>query len=192
MLPLVGLAAAILPDLIKILAGDKAGTIASDVATAVQTAAGTRDPVAAKQKLSEDPVAAANLQMKLAQIALDAIKAQNEEQDKALHDQLAQMKEELQGSLKSTDGARATLLELVKGQSAIGWAPSIVSIVVTVGFFGILSVILFHAADDKSTLVNITVGALVAAFSTVVNFWLGSSLSSHKKDATSAQIRAFR
>ena len=104
MLPLVGIAAAVLPDLIKVLAGDKAGTIAADVAKAVQTTTGTSDPVAAKQKLSQDPQAAADLQVKLAQIAINATKAQNEEQDKARQDQLAQLKEELQASLQNTGG----------------------------------------------------------------------------------------
>jgi lysozyme family protein len=195
MLPLVGIAAALLPDLIKVLAGDKAGTIAADVAKAVQTTTGTSDPVAAKQKLSQDPQAAADLQEKLAQIAIDATKAQNEEQDKARQDQLAQLKEELQDSLQNTGGARSTLLELVKDQSAMGWAPGLVSVAVTVGFFGIVIIILIFAHDNKDALsnnqlVNITVGALVAAFSTVVNFWLGSSLGSRTKDATNAQIQA--
>jgi lysozyme family protein len=195
MLPLVGIAAAVLPDLIKVLAGDKAGTIATDVAKAVQTTTGTSDPVAAKQKLSQDPQAAADLQEKLAQIAIDATKAQNEEQDKARQDQLAQLKEELQASLQNTGGARSTLLELVKDQSDLSWAPGIVSAVVTIGFFGIVIIILFFAEQgnqdlSKNNLVNITVGALVAAFSTVVNFWLGSSLGSRTKDATSAQIQA--
>jgi type IV secretory pathway VirB10-like protein len=195
MLPLVGIAAALLPDLIKVLAGDKAGTIANDVAKTVQTVTGTSDPVAAKQKLSEDPAAATDLKVKLAQIAVDATKAQNDEQDKARQDQLAQLKEELQDKLRSTEGARATLLELVKDQSAMGWAPGLVSAVVTVGFFGIVIIILIFARDkndalSNNNLVNITVGALVAAFSTVVNFWLGSSLGSHNKDATNAQIQA--
>jgi lysozyme family protein len=202
MLPLVGIAAAVLPELIKVLAGDKAGTIATDVAQAVQATTGTNNPVEAKQKIAQDPQVAADLQTKLAQIAIDATKAQNEEQDKARQDQLAQLKEELQASLQNTGGARSTLLELVKDQSAMGWAPAAVSTVVTVGFFGIVTIILWvadHApppgVDAKdvlsnNNLVNITVGALVAAFSTVVNFWLGSSLGSRTKDAASAQIQA--
>ena len=102
MLPLVGIATAILPELIKLLANDKAGAIASDVAKAVQTATGTSDPVAANKKLAEDPAAATDLKVKLAQIAVEATKAQNDEQDKIRQDQLAQLKEEIQASLKST------------------------------------------------------------------------------------------
>ena len=81
----------------------------------------------------------------------------------------------------------------------MGWAPAWVSLAVTAGFFGIVAIILWVADHPRSdskdllsnnNLVNITVGALVAAFSTVVNFWLGSSLGSHNKDATNAQIQA--
>ncbi|MGH6845455.1 MAG: hypothetical protein ACRECU_12205, partial [Methylocella sp.] len=102
MLPLVGIAATLLPGLIKLLADDKGGTIATDVAKAVTAITGTSDPNAAKQKLAQDPAAATELQVKLAQIALDATKAQNDEQDKKRQDELAQVKTDLQASLEST------------------------------------------------------------------------------------------
>jgi hypothetical protein len=79
MFPLVAIATSILPDLIKLIAGDKAGTLATDVASTVQKVTGTADPTAAKQKLDTDPAASANLQIQLAQIALSASKAQYDE-----------------------------------------------------------------------------------------------------------------
>jgi hypothetical protein len=44
--------------------------------------------------------------------------------------------------------------------------------------------------DPASQLINITVGALVAAFSTGVNFWLGSSQGSRAKDDANFQLQA--
>ena len=75
MLPLVAIATSILPDLIKIIAGDKAGTVATDVANAVKTITGETDPTAAKAKIAADPATATNLQIQLAQIALTAAQA---------------------------------------------------------------------------------------------------------------------
>ena len=54
MLPLIGLAATFVPELIRLIAGDKAGTVATTVAQAVTDLAGTDDPVAARQKLAAD------------------------------------------------------------------------------------------------------------------------------------------
>lgn len=71
MLPLVGIATAIIPDLIRIIAGDKAGKVATSVADAVATATGTDDPRAAQRMIEEDPAIAAALRIKLAEIAVD-------------------------------------------------------------------------------------------------------------------------
>ena len=45
MLALIGLAVSILPGLINLIAGDKAGTVGADVAKAVTSVTGTSDPV---------------------------------------------------------------------------------------------------------------------------------------------------
>ena len=79
MLPLVGLAATLVPEIIRLIAGDKAGTIAGTVAQTVAQITGTNDPIAAKQKLESDVSVAVALQQKLAEIALEAAKAQNAE-----------------------------------------------------------------------------------------------------------------
>jgi hypothetical protein len=69
-----------------------------------------------------------------------------------------------------------------------------VSLVTMVGFFAILIILvsIIHDVDKISNnqLINICIGALVAAFSTVVNFWLGSSKGSQDKDATNFQLQA--
>lgn len=189
MLPLIGLAATFIPELIKLVAGDKAGTVAGNVVQAVTAIAGASDPVAAKQKLDLDPQAAAALQQRLAEIALDATKAQNAEADQQRHDEL----EALKASLDNTTGARTLLQSLTGAQSPIAYAAPTVSIVVTLGFFVILGMLMVfglpNADANTISIVNLTIGVVGTAFATVVNFWLGSSSGSRDKDAMALQLQ---
>jgi hypothetical protein len=193
MLPLVGIATAILPDLIKLIAGDTAGTVAKDVSAAVKTATSTDDPVQAKQKIQADPAVAADLQAKLAQIALDATKAQNAEQAQKRADELT----ELKNRLADVQAARSNLVDLARLNSPLANVPPKVSYITMIGFFVVLTVLVIdgvlpagYTSDlSKNQLVNICIGALVAAFSTVINFWLGSSKGSQDKDAANLQLQ---
>ena len=67
--PLIGLAAAVLPDILKAVVGDKAGTVAGAVTQAVTQITQTQNPEEARNKLAADPAAVAALQLKLAEIA---------------------------------------------------------------------------------------------------------------------------
>lgn len=71
MLALLPLALSVLPGIIDLIAGDKAGKVAGLAASAVATITGTTDPVAAKAVLDADPGKAADLRAKLADIALE-------------------------------------------------------------------------------------------------------------------------
>lgn len=177
MLPLVGLAATFVPELIRLVAGDKAGTLAGTVAQAVQDTAGTSDPAAALQRLQADAATRAALQQRLAEIALEAAKAQDAEADQRRQDEFAVLK----ARLEDTSGARGTMQALASERSPIAYGAPVVSIVVTVGFFVVLALLIGQGLkiDDSNTvnIVNIAVGVLGTAFATVVNFWLGSSSS---------------
>ena len=163
MATLVDLATALLPELTRILAADTAGAVAADVAKAVTAATGASDYDAAKKKLDDEPLSKATLQVTLAQIALAA---------------------------SSTAGARDNQLALAKEKSPIMWVPSAVSMIVTLSFLIIVATLIFVPIKPDNQLLNICIGALVAGFSTVVNFWLGSSQGSREKDAASLQIQA--
>jgi lysozyme family protein len=184
MFPLVAIATSILPDLIKLIAGDKTGTVATDVANAVQKVTGTTDPTTAKQKLDSDPAASANLQIQLAQIALAAAKAQSDELDRQRQSELDDLKQRL-GDVQS---ARTNLLDLAKDEGSIAWIPPAVSFLVMIGFYILLGMLIAMKLDLQTNgqLINICIGALVAAFSTVVNFWLGSSKGSQDKEKVQA------
>jgi hypothetical protein len=54
------------------VAGDKGGTVATQVAQAVTDVTGAKTADEAKQKVAADPKVASDLQVKLAQIALNA------------------------------------------------------------------------------------------------------------------------
>jgi murein L,D-transpeptidase YcbB/YkuD len=190
MLPLIGLAATFVPELIRLIAGDKAGTVANTVAQAVTDLAGSNDPVAARQKLAADPVAAAALQQRLAEIALDATKAQLAETAQQRQDELDAIK--LNDA--NTAGARDTMQSLASAASPLAWGAPLVSIMVTGGFFAVLALIILNglrAGDEKTAdIINIAVGVLGTGFATVVNFWLGSSSSSRNKDAHVLALQA--
>jgi hypothetical protein len=64
--------------------------------------------------------------------------------------------------------------------------PATLSTFVTAGFFGILVTMLVYEYKPTEPLL-IMLGALGAAFGAVVNFWLGSSAGSQRKDALLAE-----
>jgi hypothetical protein len=193
MLPLIGLAATYLPDLIRLIAGDKAGTVAAAVSQTVSDVTKTLDPATALQTLQSDASAASELRARLAQIALDAQKAQNDAADQTRRAELAM----LQATLGDTKDARGGMVALVQAHSGIAWGAPVVSVVVTAGFFAILALLVFfngsitaQAGATVTQILNISVGTLATGFATVINFWLGSSQGSQSKDAASLQMQA--
>ncbi|MEO3473058.1 glycosyl hydrolase 108 family protein [Roseomonas sp. CAU 1739] len=190
-LPLVALAAALVPDVVRIIAGDRAGTSAGHVAEAVRSVTGSDDPVEAQRQLDANPAAVTQLKIRLAEIALEQEKAQRDAADAARKAEF----EDLKSRIADTQGARSTMVELARSGSVTVWGAPLISAVVTVGFFGVLITLVLGKTEPgpsefvKSVL-NITVGALVAAFTAVVNFWIGSSEGSRSKDATVQTLQA--
>lgn len=184
MTPLIALALQFAPDIARALAGDRAGRITASVGDAVAQAAGTSDADAAQIALAQDPAKLADLRIKLAGIGARA------EAD-ARAGELA----ELKAQIADTDSARETFAALAKSGSVLGLAPLLISGVVTMGFFLILAWLVYREPSlggdaNVVQLINITIGALTAAFATVVNFWLGSSHDSRIKDQISAALQA--
>lgn len=215
--PFIALAGAVLPEILKAVVGDKAGTVAGAVTEAVAQIAQTRDPEKAAEKLNADPAAVAALQLKLAEIAADQeekrqqaqlalLKEQNEQEAKKREAQLALLKEQneqevkrrdaqlaqFRAEIEDTKGARSTFAALALANNPMAWGAPVVSLLVTVGFFGILTLLIFGVGGNltENQIINITVGALAAAFATVVSFWLGSSQGSRQKDVASIQLQA--
>jgi hypothetical protein len=117
------------------------------------------------------------------QAQMAVLKEQNEQEIKRRDAQLAQFKAEIE----DTKSARSTFTELALANSPMQWGAPVVSFIVTLGFFGILVLLVTRGmagGGQVAQIINITVGALAAAFATVVSFWLGSSQGSRTKDAT--------
>ncbi len=186
MLPLIPLALSFVPELIKAIAGDRAGAVAGQVAGVVREVTGTSDAVEAQRKLAEDPALATTLRVRLAEIALEAQKARDLADEQKRQAELAS----IQKALENTQGARGSLIDLVRVGSPIAWGAPVVSVIVTAGFFLFLIILMIGGINTTgnnqtvNNIVNIAVGALATAFATVVNFWLGSSQGSRSKDDT--------
>jgi len=200
--PLLLVASSLIPDLIKIIAGDRAGTVAKEVEQAVKSVTNAQDAPEAREKLA-DPGVAAALQGKLAQIALDATRQQLEEEDRKRQDalrqwqlqleaddrlrkdELAKLRESLKADNENTANARDLLAKLMQAGSPLVWVPAWISTIVIL-FFAIAVCALVagwgNPAGPYKDLLNICVGALVAGFSTVISYWLGSSQGSRDKD----------
>ncbi len=117
--PLLAIAASILPDLIKLVAGDKGGQLADKVVKTVSDTVGTSDATEAKARLKADLATEAALHEKLAELALDAAKAQNLEAEQKRQDEAAESDkkrqaelDQLKGELQSTQAARVALKDL--------------------------------------------------------------------------------
>ena len=65
-----------------------------------------------------------------------------------------------------------------------GWGKVLVSIIVVLGFMGILVLVLTTKVQGGATpeVILVMLGALAQGFGTVINYWLGSSQSSSSKD----------
>lgn len=184
--PLIALAGAVFPEILKLLVSDGTNTLASRVIRAVTDVAGTDSATEAREKVEQDPEVATELQTRLAEIALDSHKADLDRQAEADSRDLAFN----QMQAANTQNARDSLRHLIELSDPIAYTPPAVSYLVAIGFL----IILFLMMSGTSILpeamppsvvqiVNTLVGALAAAFATVINFWLGSSLGSRKKDA---------
>jgi len=61
--------------------------------------------------------------------------------------------------------------------------PPVLSVLVTVGFFGILAYLMVTPADTSNTPLMIMLGSLGTAWTGIIAFYFGSSAGSQKKDA---------
>lgn len=128
---------------------------------AVNTAITTGDPTVVQAKLSE-----AETRMK---VEVDKFRAQ----------------------LEDVQNARSTTVDLAKASSNIAWGAPVISVVIVIGFFTVMSMLFIVKIDLSAgsvTLLNVLFGALIPAFGQVCNYWLGSSAGSNDKSAQLAVI----
>lgn len=201
--PFLQIAGALFPEILKLALGPKGTGVADAAARAVSQVANTADPQKAEAAIKENPELATKLRLDLARIAAEA-------EAKRRKDELEELKlliQERQGIRKADAkagkaanadraGARDIYLALARSLSPLAWAPVILSIIITVGFFWLLGRLLEPStatavanSGDVKLILNIVIGSLVTSFSTVVSFYLGSSTGSRAKDVRNSDLQ---
>ncbi len=180
--PLIGVAASVFPDIIPAVASQDDGANRDEVIAAVREVTKVDDPQQASQILITNPRSADALKTRLSSILLDA-KGRAGERRAALAQQASD-----QRARSEREKARESLLALMKSGSWTSWTGPIISAIVVIGFLWLLGYLVSNPDklnvenQNAFQIINIAIGALVAAFTTVVNFWLGSSEGSRRKD----------
>jgi hypothetical protein len=170
---LLPLALGILPELAKWIAGDTAGTVAAQAAEIVRTVTGTDDPALAQAALA-DPAKAAEVRVRLAEIAAQREAAA--EQAKL---------ESLRAALADVASARA----MASSTPLIARTQVALAGVIMVMFFVVLILMALRGVPQGTeTLFNVLLGALIAAQTAVISFFFGNSTSGHSANNAIAQL----
>lgn len=196
LIPLVSLAAGLVPEIIGLFGGRRAGEVAGKVAEVVRDVTKTDDPAAAARMIETDPALANQLRVDLERIKQRYVELQVQDAEAERQAMLATLRTEVE----DRGGARRTMLGAL---GSPGWSgrvvaltPAIVSAIVLLGFFIFTGWMVRDPApgsparsQESAALLNVVVGALVAGFTAVLNYWLGSSQGSRDKDHTVAQLQ---
>jgi len=155
------------PVLGAVLGGPVGAVVASAGALAASALGTEPEPEAVEAALKASPDALLRLK-----------ELEGQQQARLLDWQTAQLNAEL----GNVQGARQREVELVKAGSITGWSTSIVACLVTVGFFGMLYLVLTQGKSELGEPGILLLGSLSTAFGSVVNYYLGSSLGSALKE----------
>lgn len=191
--PLVSIGLSTLPDLISLLDDTTDTTTSKKIARVVESVSGSAEPQSIRQALQADMALEARLKLALATLQTDLERERLTAQVNHAKESQQAALSKLDRHLKDQREARTAFSSLAALNSPFAWGPVVVSLIVTLGFFGILSglLVLWRTPMEASNreafqLLNIAIGALTAGFATVISFWLGSSQGSRAKDASLA------
>ncbi|MCK1718857.1 hypothetical protein [Bradyrhizobium sp. 141] len=98
--------------------------------------------------------------------------------------------ETFKASVADVQDARRTSLEYDKQGSSIRWAASIVSVIAVSGFCIFSYIVIVRPSGADRDILMYLLGVWSAAFTSVLNYWLGSSAGSANKDDKLAAIAA--
>ena len=209
--PLLGLAFRALPDLIRLVAGDRSGAVEESVIKKVKEVAEEQNEDKAAKKIETDPKRKADLQKQLADMAfeLEREKQKTEEAERNAEMELLQARFEedekirnaefkrLEKDLADRGEARKFYQTLTEQGGLYAWVNPALSLIICVGFIALVYLLLLGGPYEtigennpgQPTQPNpyrdvfyIALGALATAFATVVGFHFGSSSGSKQKD----------
>ena len=103
---------------------------------------------------------------------------ESDERQRLLEWQTAQ----LNGELENIKSAREREVALAQAGHGASWATSIVSCIVTIGFFVMLYLVISGGKAELGDAGLMLLGTLATGFGAVINYYLGSSLGSASKD----------
>jgi hypothetical protein len=205
MLPLLGIVAQLFPEIVKQLGAplhEQSGSVQGQVLEAIKKATGLPNPETLDPKIVEaemqKPAANTQLNKDLQQITLDELKERNraneevqrieferyridaEERDRVRAEELRQQMLDFQ----DRQLARSSEMTLAEEHNPLAWvAPLLAFLLVAMIWYLVHGIMTAREAFINKDVFNVVLGALVTAFTTVVAFYFGSSLSSSKKDA---------
>jgi len=216
--PAIIIASFILPSLIDELGKDASGVLGGQVEQILRRLTGVENLADMQQKLAASPELESSIRLELEKVVRQSKLASSAIASTSAHPEIPGLSEpgkvgddksspETDESddesdityslvqLDDTSDARAAFTELVQLNNPIQWTPPIVSYLVVIGFFG--AIFMFLRGDARlppgsagPQIANLMLGALAAGFATVLNFWLGSSFGSRKKDAADATAKS--
>lgn len=173
MLALLPILLSLAPSLITALAGDKAGTVATQAVAIAKTITGTETPEAAAAALAADPAKATELGVALAKITADARTAQEAEETARLKASLADV-----ADARAASGANPLI-----ARAQVCLAAAIVLM-----FAGTVAYILVNGMPDDNSIFALLFGALIAAQQAVISFFFGNSTSAHSANNAMASL----
>jgi hypothetical protein len=179
---LIPLAISIAPEIARWLFGDSGSKTTAAVAQAVQAVTGTTDETVQQIAIERDPQLASQLRIELSKIAA-AAEADARKSDLAM----------LSATLADTASARAQTVALAQAKSPIGYGAPVVSGIVLATFGAVMALALTRTMPAGSeTILNMLLGSLAAMATSVVSYWVGSSVGSARKDGHIAQLVSSR
>ena len=190
---LIPLVLSLAPQLAGMIFGNKGADATDKVAGVVQSVVGTvadrsspGGAAAAVAHIQANAQAAAELQVKLADLHTQMQKEQDEEADAQRKDAI----DELKTRLGDAASARDMSIELAKANSGLAYGGVVVSVVIVMGFAATTYAVLTnHLSTADGQFGSVLVGTLAAMASQVANYWLGSSMSSTAKNALLAHAQ---
>ncbi len=188
-LPILGLAATVVPDIVKWIAGDSAGEVAEQVSNVALEVFGTTDKDAAELAIAKDPNLALQFKIKVTEIA--------NEHDKREHEyRIAELKyaaEDVQSARNSYIQHHDQTLPRLAMAVAVMFLFMIGTVLY--GIYGLVTKGLGNTDPNLMMAVSATAGSIItmvsSKFDTVINFYFGSSVGSKAKDNLGDNIAKF-
>lgn len=166
MAPLIALALSLAPELLRHVAGDRAGDVAAGVATAARAVVGTDDAAEVEARIAADPLKRADFAVEIASIALERERAEHQARV-----------EELRIAASDRADARA-----MARSGPLAWGAGLVTgccLALLAAVLGVLALVEVPPGN-RDVLLQLT-GTIATMAGGAVAFWVGSSAGSAGK-----------